>query len=131
MERIKQRFTELSNRPIAKVAEAKGRKKRRLEHRLDKAKQRAAAVTENEDMSDAAKARAVQKLFKKAELKRPGAVYAVASKGKVNSGKGGKKGAKVKLVDRRMKKDARATGNRKKKRSSLGGSKNRRSRRAK
>ena len=43
---------------------------------------------------------------------------------KQQGGKGGQKGAKVKLVDRRMKKDARANGSRKKKRSSRRWSKN-------
>jgi AdoMet-dependent rRNA methyltransferase SPB1 len=125
VDRIKSRFREISARPIHKVADARARKRRRLEASLDKAKRKAAGILEAEEYadSDRSKMKAIAKLYRGAEVKRPDSVYMVANKGggaKAGSKGGAKKGGRTKLVDPRLKKDARAA-----KRTARGGSKGR------
>ncbi|XP_054710443.1 pre-rRNA 2'-O-ribose RNA methyltransferase FTSJ3-like [Uloborus diversus] len=103
----KQRLKEINARPIKKVVEAKARKKRKSERRLEKAKKRAEKVTDHPDMSEKEKAEELKTIYKKAIPKKDTNVtYVVAKKGggRRVSRPAGVKG-RFKVVDRRMKKD--------------------------
>ena len=112
MDEMKERFKTLAAAPIAKVAEARARKKKRLVQRLKQAKAKASAIVGNPDMTERDKMKAIQKAVKgKGEnFSRPDKVYAVVRKGgtaQVGKNKNSSGKARVKLVDKRMKKDAR------------------------
>lgn len=104
----KERLKEINARPIKKVAEAKARKKRKAAKRLERARKKAEAITENLDMTDREKMAHIKQLYKKAGIgkKRRELTYVIAKKG---MGKRVKKPKGVsgpfKVVDRRMKKD--------------------------
>merc|ERR1712107_413757 len=94
---------------IKKVVEAKARRKRRVAKRMGKAKKKAAALVENEDIGSRQKASEVSKMYKAAivEGKKKEVAYVVAKKhmaGKRARRPAGVKGP-YKQVDPRMKKD--------------------------
>lgn len=99
--------------PIKKVAEAKGRKKRKELKRLESARKKANLITENDapDVSEKEKWQRIKHIYKKAGLlnkKKASVTYVVAKKGagkKVRRPKGVK--GKFKVVDGRLKKDVR------------------------
>ncbi|KAK9286161.1 hypothetical protein L1049_014543 [Liquidambar formosana] len=100
---MKAQFKEIDARPAKKVAQAKLRKKRAAMRKLEKVRKKADTISDQVDISDRSKRKQIEQLYKKAVPKRPQKEYVVAKKGvQVKAGKG-----KV-LVDRRMKKDARA-----------------------
>ncbi|KAL5541932.1 hypothetical protein UlMin_009642 [Ulmus minor] len=100
---MKAQFKEIDARPAKKVAEAKARKKRIAMKKLEKVRKMANAISEQTEISNRSKSKLIDKLYKKANPKRPGKEYVVAKKGvQVKVGKG------KTLVDRRMKKDLRA-----------------------
>ncbi|XWS67894.1 hypothetical protein CRYUN_Cryun04dG0043800 [Craigia yunnanensis] len=100
---MRAQFKEINARPAKKVAEAKARKKRVAMKKLEKVRQKANSISDQTDISDRSKNKQIEQLYKKATPKKPQREYVVAKKGvQVKAGKG-----KV-LVDRRMKKDARA-----------------------
>ncbi|KAK8626806.1 hypothetical protein V6N13_134436 [Hibiscus sabdariffa] len=102
---MRAQFKEINARPAKKVAEAKARKKRIAMKKLDKVRQKANSISDQADISERSKRKQIEQLYKKATPKKPQREYVVAKKGvQVRAGKG-----KV-LVDRRMKKDARARG---------------------
>ncbi|KAH0737447.1 hypothetical protein KY290_036152 [Solanum tuberosum] len=102
---IRAQFKEINARPAKKVAEAKARKKRVAQRKLDKIRKKANSISDQADVSDRSKSRMIEQLYKKATPKRPEREYVVAKKGvQVKVGRG-----KV-LVDRRMKKDAKRQG---------------------
>ncbi|KAG0470836.1 hypothetical protein HPP92_017536 [Vanilla planifolia] len=102
---MRAQFREIDARPAKKVAEAKARKKRASMKKMEKARQKADAISDQNDISEKSKSRMIDQLYKKAMPKRPKKEYVVAKKGvQVKGGKG-----KV-LVDRRMKKDSRVHG---------------------
>ncbi|GMJ12755.1 tRNA methyltransferase 7b [Hibiscus trionum] len=102
---MRAQFKEINARPAKKVAEAKARKKRIAMKKLDKVRQKANSISDQADISERSKNKQIEQLYKKATPKKPQREYVVAKKGvQVRAGKG-----KV-LVDRRMKKDARARG---------------------
>ncbi|XP_022763246.1 adoMet-dependent rRNA methyltransferase spb1-like isoform X3 [Durio zibethinus] len=102
---MRAQFKEINARPAKKVAEAKARKKRVAMKKLEKVRQKANSISDQTDISDRSKRKQIEQLYKKAMPKKPQKEYVVAKKGvQVKAGKG-----KV-LVDRRMKKDARARG---------------------
>ena len=108
----KQRLKEVDARPIKKVAEAKARKKRRLQKRMEKAKKRAEGVMQKEDTTTMEKARELKKIYARARNKKQEEVKYVVAKKSTQSGKrairpAGVKG-RYKVVDPRMKKDLRA-----------------------
>ena len=108
----KQRLKEVDARPIKKVAEAKARKKRRLQKRMEKAKKRAEGVMQKEDTTTMEKARELKKIYARARSKKQEEVKYVVAKKSTQSGKrairpAGVKG-RYKVVDPRMKKDLRA-----------------------
>ncbi|CAA0807631.1 FtsJ-like methyltransferase family protein [Striga hermonthica] len=98
-------FKEINARPAKKVLEAKARKKRVAQRKLEKVRKKANSISDQADISDRSKRKMIDQLYKKAAPKKPEREYVVAKKGvQVKTGKG-----KV-LVDRRMKKDARKHG---------------------
>ncbi|KAK8529927.1 hypothetical protein V6N13_102816 [Hibiscus sabdariffa] len=102
---MRAQFKEINARPAKKVAEAKARKKRIAMKKLEKVRQKANNISDQADISERSKRKQIEQLYKKATPKKPQKEYVVAKKGvQVRAGKG-----KV-LVDRRMKKDARARG---------------------
>ncbi|XP_039116042.1 adoMet-dependent rRNA methyltransferase spb1 [Dioscorea cayenensis subsp. rotundata] len=102
---MRAQFREIDARPAKKVAEAKARKKRIAMKKMENARQKANAISDQTDISERSKDKMINQLYKKAMPKRPQKEYVVAKKGvQVKPGKG-----KV-LVDRRMKKDARSRG---------------------
>jgi AdoMet-dependent rRNA methyltransferase SPB1 len=108
--KMKEKMMALSAKPIAKVAEARARKSRRAKMKLAAAKKQAEAVANSNDMSEAMKLKAISKALTSGKnvgsnKKGAGKKYVVAKKGRGNIG--GVKGAKV--VDKRMKKEKRAT----------------------
>ncbi|CAN0341202.1 unnamed protein product, partial [Scytosiphon promiscuus] len=105
VEQMKNKFMSLATKPIKKVAEARARKRKRAAQRLVNAKKKATALAANPDMSEREKLKAVQQAMKKgAKSDIPSKVYVVAGKGSSGTKK---KGAKIKMVDSRMKSDAR------------------------
>ncbi|EES18697.1 hypothetical protein BDA96_09G248800 [Sorghum bicolor] len=106
---MRAQFKEIDARPSKKVAEAKARKKRVAMKKLDKARQKADAIADQNDINERSKRKMIDQIYRKAMPKRPQKEYVVAKKGvQVRAGKG-----KV-LVDPRMKKDKRASGTGKK-----------------
>jgi AdoMet-dependent rRNA methyltransferase SPB1 len=110
---MRAKMREINARPIRKVAEAMGRKANRAQLKLEKIRKQATSLAATEDLGGKTKAREIAKAVSKMkrEEKRK-VVYTVVSKqgapGKqVSKGKAGK-GAKVKVVDRRLKKDTKA-----------------------
>ncbi|XP_009631774.1 uncharacterized protein [Nicotiana tomentosiformis] len=102
---MRAQFKDINARPAKKVAEAKARKKRAAQRKLEKIRKNANSISDQADISDRSKTRMIEQLYKKATPKTPGKEYVVAKRGvQVKVGKG-----KV-LVDRRMKKDARRHG---------------------
>jgi len=103
--KMKEKMMALSQKPIAKVAEARARKSKRAKAKLDAAKKKAEAVANTPDMSEASKLKAISKALRGQESKtKPGKTYVVAKKGR-----GLRAGAKgVKVVDNRLRSDKRA-----------------------
>ncbi|GAM28168.1 hypothetical protein SAMD00019534_113440 [Acytostelium subglobosum LB1] len=107
VEEIKRNIREIDSRPIKKIAEAKARKKYRLAKRMDKLKDKANNVVDNEEMSNREKMRAIEKLYKgseKAGNSRQQKITVISKKFKTGGGTSGK----YKVVDKRMKKELRA-----------------------
>lgn len=64
---MRQKMKALDARPIKKVAEAKFRKQLRMQRRLEKAKNKSEGMNEDEDVPEASKLEAIQKLMSKAK----------------------------------------------------------------
>jgi len=109
MAQFRAKLREINARPIRKVAEARARKKRRLQKKLEKLRSTAMSLADVSDMSEHAKAKQMRKAVRKLAKQDERKVSVVA----IKKGGGGKvkkmapKGAKVKVVDRRMKSDLR------------------------
>ncbi|WOG82420.1 hypothetical protein DCAR_0101584 [Daucus carota subsp. sativus] len=100
---MRAQFKEIDARPAKKVAQAKARKKRVAMRTLEKVRKKANSISDLPDINERSKTKMIDQLYKKAAPKRPKRELVVAKKGvQVKAGKG-----KL-LVDRRMKKDARA-----------------------
>ncbi|CAI5950447.1 unnamed protein product [Closterium sp. NIES-65] len=104
---LKAQFRAINARPTKKVAEAKGRKRRRLMKQLEAARQKATAISEQPDLNERSKGRLMQRAYSKVASERsPKKIVVVAKKGQQgNRGRGVKNSI---MVDRRMKKDMRA-----------------------
>jgi AdoMet-dependent rRNA methyltransferase SPB1 len=118
MDSIKQRFTDLTAKPIKKVAEARARKRKRAGDKLKAAKKKAEAVSQAPDLSEKEKLRAIGKALNSAKgengTKKDGngkpvfqhtkklVVARKAMGGKLPKGQG-----KAKMVDKRQKHDTR------------------------
>ncbi len=110
--RMSEKFKALSTKPIKKVAEARARKKKRLELRMKNVQKQAAAMASNPDMSEREKLRAVKSAMHKVRSMsdKPTKVYVASRKfqGGNQVKKAGKtKGARVKFVDARLRSDTR------------------------
>eukprot|EP00096_Caligus_rogercresseyi_P014326 TRINITY_DN6820_c0_g1_i1.p1 TRINITY_DN6820_c0_g1~~TRINITY_DN6820_c0_g1_i1.p1 ORF type:complete len:845 (+),score=354.75 TRINITY_DN6820_c0_g1_i1:35-2569(+) len=104
------RGKDLNVKTIKKVVEAKARKKRRMNRKMDKAKKRAAAVMENEDIGSREKMREVKRIYTKVsanEKAKKEVTYTVAKKFSASKRAKRPSGLKglYKQVDPRMKKD--------------------------
>eukprot|EP00933_Yihiella_yeosuensis_P029347 TRINITY_DN229_c2_g1_i1.p1 TRINITY_DN229_c2_g1~~TRINITY_DN229_c2_g1_i1.p1 ORF type:complete len:1075 (-),score=353.04 TRINITY_DN229_c2_g1_i1:211-3435(-) len=110
---FRQKLREINARPIRKVAEARARKKRRLGKKLEKLRGTALALSETSDMSEVAKSRQMRKAMNQLAKTEQRKVTTVAIKKGGGGNRAGKekgkvpKGAKLKVVDRRMKSDRR------------------------
>jgi len=110
VEYYKKRQKDINARPIKKVIEAKGRKRRRALKKVEQARKRAEAVVENADMSEHEKANEMRRIYKQANQakKKDEVKYVVTRKGM--AGKRVRRPAGVKgrfrLVDPRLKKDS-------------------------
>jgi len=108
---IKRKMKEIDSRPIKKIAEAKARKKMRLNKKLDKAREKANAVVDNPEMSNREKTRAIEKLYKGTDKKSKNQkIVMIAKKSRTAGGGTGK----YKMVDKRMKKELRSAKNKEK-----------------
>ena len=108
---IKEKLRALNARPIKKVREAKDRKKFKAVQKLEKLRKKSALVADDEAISEKDKAQNIAKLMSKAAKKRPKQqVKVVVARGgnKGISGRPGGVKGKYKIVDARLKKDARA-----------------------
>ncbi|CAM0953766.1 unnamed protein product [Alopecurus aequalis] len=87
---MKAQFREIDARPSKKVAEAKARKKRVAQKKLEKARQKADIVADQSDINEQSKAKMIDKIYRKAvSTQRPKKEYVVAKKGvQVRVGKG-------------------------------------------
>ncbi|PVV04610.1 hypothetical protein BB560_000887 [Smittium megazygosporum] len=113
MQMLRSKLKAINSRPIKKVMEAKARKKLHATQKMAKLKAKAESMVNNEDMTESEKAKNIDKLLKSnvkklANTKRK--VSVVVAKGQNRAVKGRPKGTKgkYKMVDRRLKKDARA-----------------------
>uniref|UniRef100_A0A7S3PN43 Ribosomal RNA methyltransferase SPB1-like C-terminal domain-containing protein n=1 Tax=Aplanochytrium stocchinoi TaxID=215587 RepID=A0A7S3PN43_9STRA len=125
---VKSRYKDLAAKPMNKVAEARARKKRKITLKVEAAKRKATSVADAPDMSARSKMRAIAKIYKGTEVKKPNSVYVVAkksSKGQVSVKGSRQKGAKVKLVDKRLRAD-QSRGNKKRSKGKTGGRKRKR-----
>ena len=124
MAQYRAKMREINARPIRKEAEAQGRRKRRMEKKMTSFRQQAASlVPEDGDEGSANfggihKAKQIVRGMKaiKKEGKRKTVFLAVQRKGGASKQVGGDggRGAKVAMVDRRLKKDRRGERNAKK-----------------
>lgn len=103
MAKMKEKFLMLTNKPIAKVAEARARKNKRAKDKLGAAKKKAEALANSTEISESMKLKAISKAMRGHDAKKPSKTYVVSKKG------GGTKGGKgIQLVDRRMRNDKRS-----------------------
>eukprot|EP00941_MAST-03F_sp_MAST-3F-sp1_P001477 g1477.t1 len=105
--RVKQQYSDLTAKPIKKVAEARARKRFKAAQKMRKAKQAATSIINNDEMGTVSKINAIKKAMKKAEIKKPGKCYVVNGKSGSKAGSRGSKYA-TRVVDKRMKSDKRA-----------------------
>ncbi|KAL3678738.1 hypothetical protein R1sor_021694 [Riccia sorocarpa] len=107
VEAMKAQFRAINARPVKKVAEAKARKKRRVQKKMEQVRQKATAIADQEDISSSSKKKMMERLYNKAKasVKRPKKEIVIAKKGV-----GAKGGAGKVVVDRRLKKDTRSRG---------------------
>ena len=78
---MRAQFKEIDARPSKKVAEAKARKKRVAMKKLDKARQKADAVADQNDINERSKRKMIDQIYRKAMPKKPQKEYVVAKKG--------------------------------------------------
>ncbi|KAJ2891484.1 AdoMet-dependent rRNA methyltransferase spb1 [Coemansia aciculifera] len=108
---LREKLKALDARPIKKVAEAKARKKMRAAKRVANVQKKAESVIANDDMTEAEKARSIDRMIKRATKAKPKEKVTLVVARNANRGlKGRPKGVKgkYKMVDPRMKKELRA-----------------------
>ncbi|KAK3751812.1 hypothetical protein QZH41_013289 [Actinostola sp. cb2023] len=119
------RLREINARPIKKIAEAKGRKKRKETRRMDRARKKAETICDASDVTAQEKLRQIQNLYKKAAgtKKKKELTYVVAKKHQAAKRMKRPSGVKgpYKVVDSRLKKDMRAKKQMEKKKSKKSG----------
>lgn len=108
---IQEKLRALNARPIKKVREAQSRKKFKAGQKLEKLRKKSALLVDEEGMTEKDKANTISKLMSKASSKKPKqSVKLVVAKGGNKGISGRPRGVKgkYKIVDARLKKDARA-----------------------
>lgn len=103
----KQALKAYNERPSKKVMEAKARKKKRLAKAMNKIKNKASVIAEQQEISEGSKMKQIQKMYKKEKAKHKETKQYVVNRNFSNVG-GQKTARGVKAVDRRLKKDKRA-----------------------
>eukprot|EP00052_Salpingoeca_macrocollata_P006983 m.57080 g.57080 ORF g.57080 m.57080 type:complete len:893 (+) comp15767_c1_seq1:91-2769(+) len=107
---IKARQREIDARPIKKVLQAKARKKRVVNRKMEKVKQKATLISENDTLTEKEKSKQIQQLYNKLKLKEKKETTYVVTK-KINAAKRPHRPKGVtgfyKVVDKRMKADKR------------------------
>ena len=112
VEEYKMKMKAVDANPIRKIAEAKARKKKKMARRLEKARKKASAITDTEEVTDREKWSQIKQVYKKAGLlsaKKKEVTYVVSKRGlagKKTSRPNGVKGP-YKVVDGRLKKDVK------------------------
>lgn len=96
---------EMNARTPKKILEAKNRKKKRLARTMEKVKQKAQAIVNQDEVGEGSKLRQIEKLYKKELAKNKPQKKYVFVRAQQKVGKGGKN---VKYVDKRLKKDKKA-----------------------
>jgi len=76
----KHRLMEVNEKPIKKVLEAEFRKKRKMKNKLEKIREKANTIAENNEISNHEKAKILQKLYKETGKKKPKKIYVVGKK---------------------------------------------------
>ncbi|XP_065831423.1 pre-rRNA 2'-O-ribose RNA methyltransferase FTSJ3-like [Oscarella lobularis] len=118
VDQYNKRLKDLSARPIAKIVEAKARKKKKALRRLQVLRKKAESVTDLSGASGVEKASQLRNIYKKMQLKPKEKVqYVVSKKHGTRSRKPGRPAGvkgRYKMVDSRMKKDKRAEKNQQK-----------------
>jgi AdoMet-dependent rRNA methyltransferase SPB1 len=108
---VRQQEIALNARPIKRLVEARMRKQRRANRRMERMKQQANAIADQTDIDDKSKMRLLEKLYRggKAKEEKRERVYVVTTKGgkAFRSKKTAAKG-RIVNVDPRMKKEKRA-----------------------
>lgn len=100
----REKLKAIDSRSTKRVLEAKARKKKHMINQLEKARQKAASVYDNEDMSNKSKTMELEKIYAKAHRKaKLQKVYVVGRKNKRTGPSG--EGTRTRHVDSRMKKD--------------------------
>lgn len=100
---------EINAKPMKKAQEAIARRKKRFARKLESVKQKAEAIANQDELSEGLKLRQIDRMYRKELVKRkPEKKYAVSTKAKAGTTKPGESRF-LKRVDRRLKKDKRAT----------------------
>jgi AdoMet-dependent rRNA methyltransferase SPB1 len=111
VEAIKLKFRDIAARPVARVAEARARKRRRVEIKMQKAKKQAENVMESEELQGHSRTKALARIYRGQEQRKPKTTHVVTSSSGNHGNKLGKArrgGGPVRMVDSRLKKDAKA-----------------------
>ena len=82
VEYYKNKQNDIGVKTIKKVVEAKARKKRKIAKKMEKAKKKAATILENEDLGTREKAKEIQRMYKKAQVRPLTHFFSVSLKGK-------------------------------------------------
>ena len=69
VEYYKNKQNDIGVKTIKNVVEAKARKKRKIAKKMEKAKKKAATILENEDLGTREKAKEIQRMYKKAQVR--------------------------------------------------------------
>lgn len=102
----KEYLREINSRTPKKILEAKNRKKKKMLKQMDKLKQKAQVIVNQDDMGEVSKIREIEKLYKKEMIKnQPKKKYVIA---RANQKVAGKNSKNLKFVDKRLKKDKRS-----------------------
>merc|ERR1712166_1190415 len=108
VQRIKDQWKDVDARPIKKVAEAKQKQKRRKVAVMAKLTKQATSSLNNEEETKEKRESILRKLVSKnAGKTKQSKVHTVVTRKGGKSGNPSKKGAKIKIVDKRMKSDSR------------------------
>ncbi|KAJ2451675.1 AdoMet-dependent rRNA methyltransferase spb1 [Coemansia sp. RSA 2336] len=120
---LREKLKALDARPIKKVAEAKARKKMRAAKRIANVQKKAESVIANEDMTEAEKARSINRMINRATKAKPKEKVTLVVARHGNRGVQGRpRGVKgrYKMVDPRMKAELRASKARERRKKSKG-----------